>query len=364
VASGLTVLITCAGGVFALDTVQALRLDRELAVRVIGVDGNAAITECFYVDAYHSVPLASTQPEAFVQRLLDVCREESVDLVIPGADEEVFAIADAKERFEQAGIKVAVESRDKVELTRDKLRFLEHMKAAGVTLPPFAGLSQASDLPAVAEGLGYPGRRVILKPRVGRGARGLIVVDPTVNDMDHGTESRGYAIGDVAHVTELLASTEHPLGLVAMEFLPGDIWDVDCVAKDGIPLCIVPRRRLWNTPFSRGVEGHRIERNPEIEALMHKIAGALSYSYVFDCDFGTSADGKPGLLELNPRWSGSVAAALAGGVNVPAMLIRSMMDLPTPAVEVKPGGTARPRTRMVFEENKDFTVDAMLCSDT
>jgi carbamoyl-phosphate synthase large subunit len=317
------------------------------------------MTECFYVDAYYSLPLASTQPEAFVQALLDVCRQEQVDLVIPGADEEVFAIADARERFERAGVKIAVESRDKVELTRDKLRFLEHLKAAGIELPPFAELSQVSDLPAVAESLGYPGQPLILKPRVGRGARGLIVVDPSVNHMDHGAESRGYAIGDVEHVMGLLASMEHPLGLVAMEFLPGDIWDVDCVAKDGVPLCIVPRRRLWDTPFSRGVEGHRIERNVEIEALMYKIAGALSYNYVFDCDFGTSADGKPGLLELNPRWSGSVAAALAGGVNVPAVLVRSMMDLPIPAVEIKPGGIARPKTRMVFEGNDNFTIDGM-----
>jgi carbamoyl-phosphate synthase large subunit len=359
-----TVLITCAGGFFALDTVQALRLDRELNVRVVGVDGNPEITECFFVDAYHHVPLASTQPEAFVQELLNVCEREHVDILIPGADEEVFALAPHRERFEQKGVRVSVESLDKVELTRDKLLFLNHLKTAGIPLPPFAGLSEPSELPAVAEGLGYPDRSVILKPRVGRGARGLIVVDATFDHLDEGKESRGYAIGDLSRVTKLLEGGTLPLGLVAMEFLPGDIWDVDCVAKEGVPLCIVPRRRLWDTPFSRGVEGHRIEHHETIEALMRQIASTLSYNYVFDCDFGTAADGTPGLLELNPRWSGSVSAALAGGVNVPAILVRSMLDMPVPDIQVQSGGTARPMTRMVFRENDTFTIDGMLGSSS
>jgi hypothetical protein len=36
-----------------------------------------------------------------------------------------------------------------------------------------------------------------------------------------------------------------------------------------------------------------------------------------------------------------------------------MMDLPIPAVEIKPGGIARPKTRMVFEGNDNFTIDGM-----
>ena len=97
-----------------------------------------------------------------------------------------------------------------------------------------------------------------------------------------------------------------------------------------------------------GVEGHEIERNPEMENLTRRIARELSMSYVFDCDFSPDADGKPGLLELNPRWSGSVAATLAGGVNLPSLLVRSILGLPLPSVEIRPGGRAYSVTRLAF----------------
>jgi carbamoyl-phosphate synthase large subunit len=304
--------------------------------------------------------MATTSPDDFAEALLDVCRRESVDIVIPGADEEVFALAKAKSAFLEAGVKCAVEDSEKVELTRDKVRFFERLAQADVPLPKFAEISTAGELHGVAEALGYPERPVILKPNTGRGARGLILVDSKVNALDQGTEARGYAVGNVDLVTELLGKSEEPLGLIAMEFLPGDIFDCDCVARDGVPLCIVPRRRLWDTPFSRGVEGHRIEHNPEMEGLVKQITEALSFNYVFDCDFGSSADGKPGLLELNPRWSGSVTAALAGGVNVPSVLVRSMADLPLPNVEVRAGATAIPMTRMVFPEWPAVTIDGLI----
>ena len=178
----------------------------------------------------------------------------------------------------------------------------------------------------------------------------MIVVDADAHEFSTGTEALGYGIGDVRRVEEYINTQKNGPALMAMEFLPGDIYDVDCVATEGVPICVVPRRRLWDTPFSRGVEGHKIVRNEEMEQMTARVAEIFSLSYVFDCDFGTTADGRPGLLEVNPRWSGSVAAGLAGGVNVPTVLIRSMVGLPLPNTELKTGGKAVPVTRMVFQD--------------
>lgn len=346
--STLNVLITCVGGVFSLDTIRALRLDTDLNVRVIGVDADPGVVNRWFVDSFHQVPNASTDPEAFADALMEVCQGESVDVVVPGADEEVYALSRVKKAFLDAGVKCAAEDWDKVALMRDKVQFFKRLSQSNIPLPKFATASTPQDIATAVPQLGYPGRRVILKPRTGRGARGLIVIDSEVDEYTTGSEARGYAIGNLDRVTENLSEVGGDLGLMAMEYLPGAIFDVDCVARDGVPLCIVPRRRLWDTPFSRGVEGHQIERNQEIERLTEQITAALSLNYVFDCDFGTTADGRPGLLELNPRWSGSVAAGLAGGVNVPGLLVRSMMGLPVPAVDLRFGGKAFPVTRMAF----------------
>ena len=346
--SKINVLLTCIGGFFALDIVDALLLDRTLDVRVVGVDGDPTVMNRHFLDTFHQVPLASTNPDDFVSELLDICRRDSIDIVLPGADEEVWALSRVREEFLDIGVQCAVQDGDTVDLIRDKVRFFEKASQAGVPLPEFAAVASAQEVIQVAEQLGYPDRRVVLKPRTGRGARGVIIVDPDAGDHTVIQEARGFELGKLEEIADRLSRKEGPLELMAMEFLPGDIYDVDCFADEGVPICVIPRRRLWGTPFSRGVEGHEIVRNEEMERVARIIAETLSLSYVFDCDFGTTADGRPGLLEINPRWSGSVTAAIAGGVNLPSLLVRSMSGLPVPTPELQTGVQVFPVTRMAF----------------
>jgi carbamoyl-phosphate synthase large subunit len=295
--------------------------------------------------------LASTDPDGFVSELLEVCRKESIEIVLPGADEEVWALSRVKDKFLASGVKCAVQDSETVEIIRDKVRFFEMASQAGVSVPGFAAISSAQEFVQVAGRLGYPEQRVVLKPRTGRGARGVIIVDADAADHTVIQEARGFELGKLDQIAERLDRQEGPLELMAMEFLPGKIYDVDCFADEGVPICIVPRRRLWGTPFSRGVEGHEIVRDEEMERVTGTIAETLSLSYVFDCDFGTTADGRPGLLEINPRWSGSVTAAIAGGVNLPSLLVRSMAGLPVPTPELRTGVKVFPVTRMAFHRD-------------
>ena len=343
-----TVLITCVGGYYAYDTVRALRMDEELQLRVVGVDATPDVVNRHFVDAFHPVPMASEDPPGFVEAMLDICRRESVDVLIPGADEEALALAPVKDRFLEEGTTCAVQDAGTLELMGDKFGLFEDLSQRGIPLPEYDSVSTASDLAQAAERLGYPERKVILKP--GRGARGLVLVDAGESEYSHSSEARGYDVGSVDIVAEQLAGRGNDLGMMAMEYLPGDIFDVDCVADAGDTICMVPRRRLADTPWSRGVEGHRIERHQEMERITGEIAKALSLSFAFDCDFGTTASGEPGLLEVNPRWSGSVAAGLAAGVNVPVILVRTILGLPLPEIDVRPGARVVPVTRMGFPD--------------
>jgi carbamoyl-phosphate synthase large subunit len=347
----INVLLTCIGGFFALDIVDAIRMDNDLDVRIVGVDGDPDVVNRHFLDTFYPVPLAATAPDDFVSALLEICRQEAIDIVLPGADEEVWALSRVKDKFLGIGTKCAVQDSDTVELIRDKVRFFETASQAGVSVPGFAAVSSTEEFVQVANWLGYPDRRVVLKPRTGRGARGVIIVDPDAGDLTVIQEARGFELGSLDQIAEKLDKEEGPLALMAMEFLPGDIYDVDCLADEGVPKCVVPRRRLWGTPFSRGVEGHQIVRNEAMEQVTRTIAETLSLSYVFDCDFGTTADGLPGLLEINPRWSGSVTAAIAGGVNLPSLLVRSMAGLPVPTLQLRTGMNVFPVIRMAFQRD-------------
>lgn len=342
------VLITCVGGFYGRDTIEALKSDKELDVTVVGVDSDETVPNRHFTDMFSVVPNAEARPEDFVETLLTLCSDSSIDAIVPGSDEEAYALSRAKLDFRKLGTECAVQDLETMELIRDKLVFFQKISNEAFKIPKFAGISVVEDLKAEASRLGYPSRRIILKPRVGRGARGLIVLDETARDPSRGTESRGYWLGDLESAVNMLEKKDRLLNLIGMEFLPGDIYDVDCLAKSGDPIYIVPRKRLWDTPFSRGIEGHVIEHDQEIVDITSRIVKALKLGYAFDCDFGTHEGGGVGILEVNPRWSGSVAASRASGVNIPALLVRDLMGLPLPDLEVVHGASIFPVSRMEF----------------
>ncbi|MBI4658316.1 MAG: ATP-grasp domain-containing protein [Verrucomicrobia bacterium] len=347
----LNVLVTCVGGHYGIDIIDSIRADRNLNARVVGVDGNSSVTNRYFADAFHQVPLASSEPDRFTDSLLEICRRESIDVVIPGADEEVWALSQATAEFERAGARCAVMDFERVDLIRDKARFLDRAKAAGVPVPRYAAISNAEQFEDAVTSLGYPNSRVVVKPRIGRGARGVVIVDSAAGDQSVIPEARGYELGTAERISKKLRlSPPAPNSLLAMEYLPGAIYDVDCLALNGRVECIVPRERLWDTPFSRGVEGHRVVTHAEIERITRSIAELLSLSFLFDCDFGTAADGSPGLLEVNPRWSGSVTTARAAGINLPSLLVRLMVGMPIAMPQLEVGVEVFPVTRMAFRK--------------
>ncbi|GMV21726.1 MAG: hypothetical protein AMXMBFR57_16750 [Acidimicrobiia bacterium] len=342
-----TVLITCLGGVYSRETVEALRLDRSLRLRIVGCDADASTVNRYFVDEFRVVPNASAAPEQFGEVMLALCREMGVSLVISGADEEVLALSRRRADFEAMGVTCAVERPETLAILRDKATLFDCLRAAGVAVPAYRRVESAGDVRLAAEMLGYPDRPFVLKPSTGRGARGLMLVDARERGVAHPAGTRGYVRGDLAGIAGAIAASG-ATGLLAMEYLPGPAYDVDCVATRGVPHCTVVRRRLWRDPLSPVSQGCRVERHPALEALTREVVAALGLSFACDLDFGTGSDEGVGLFEVNPRWSGAVASALAGGVNVPAVLVRSVRGMALGETEPRPGRSMYPVTRMVF----------------
>jgi carbamoyl-phosphate synthase large subunit len=339
-----TVLLTCVGGVYARDTIEALRDDREQALRIVGCDGNPDVVNRFAVDRFYRVSSAAEDAAAFIGEMLAICASEGVDIVLPSADEEVAAIANHLSSFTAAGIQCAVQSPSILDTLRNKLTLFRTLEANGVSVPPYAEVTDVPSLVSAAHTLGYPEAPFVLKPTTGRGARDITLIDASRTDLTEIVGTRGFRVGPL----EAVCRTLRGHSLLAMEYLPGPAFDVDCLADNGVPYCIVVRRRLWKEPLSPVSQGCRIERDAPIEERAGQIVKALSLNHAVDMDFGMTRDGRPGLFEVNPRWSGSVAASRAGGVNIPAILVRKARGLPTLNTAVTPGRAMFPVTRMEF----------------
>ena len=121
----ITVLVSACGAQFMPGLVDCLKQNGERNIRVIGVDMNIDKTVYGLVDAIYKVPRA-TDPY-YIDRLLEICKKERVDIVMPFMSAELIALIDRKKDFESIGTKVSVSDRNSVEITNNKYKFYERI---------------------------------------------------------------------------------------------------------------------------------------------------------------------------------------------------------------------------------------------
>lgn len=77
--------------------------------------------------SHHQVP-AIKDPD-YVERLIELCLEEGVDLLIPGLDDDLLVLSEKEEEFLKAGIEVLAASHGVISLCRDKYQLSEYFQS-------------------------------------------------------------------------------------------------------------------------------------------------------------------------------------------------------------------------------------------
>src|SRR3989338_7342516 len=65
----------------------------------------------------------------YIEALLDLCRKEGVQLVIPGFDSELPYLLNARPQFKKHGIDILVGSQQLIEVANDKFKTQEYLAA-------------------------------------------------------------------------------------------------------------------------------------------------------------------------------------------------------------------------------------------
>lgn len=189
-------------------------------------------------------------------------------------------------------------SADGLRSALDKLKTLELCEGI-VPVPRFAAFDDSfSD-----DGWPYP---LIVKPRWGSGSRGITKVE----------------------TPQQLQSLPRGSDLLVSEYLPGDEYSVDVLAtKRGEVICAVPRARL-KVDSGISVTG-RTFREQNLESMAAGVVEQLGISHVANVQFRRRLNGQPALLEVNPRFPGTISLTVASGVNMPLLCLLDVLGLPS-----------------------------------
>jgi len=282
------VMITAAGTVTAQSVIKALREDGRVAFIAAG-DMNPLCATRAFVDAFVTLPAAS-EPD-FARRCFEAAREMEIDLLVPLiVESEFLPLDDARALFESVGCRLALPARAIAIRTGDKLEFAEFLNEIGVpgplTLPYTPGM-HVNDFP------------VYLKPRRGSGSVGTSRIESL-----HSLHETAGARPD----------------LIVQEAVDGAEFTVDCfAAAPGRVVAAVPRERIA-IKAGVSVKG-RTYRHPLIERIAADVVARSGLVGPANLQGMLRPGGGFSIIEMNPRFSGTLALTTAAGINFASLLI-------------------------------------------
>jgi carbamoyl-phosphate synthase large subunit len=278
------VLLTGGGGAAIPGLIVRLR---KAGFFVVVVDMNPQASGLVLADAGAVVP-AGGSPN-FLPVLRGICRRYDARAVVPLVDEELTACTELR----ADGVAVVAPSRSFIETCLDKEGLMTTFKATGLpalrTAPAAAG----------AGAVGFP---CVLKPRSGRGSRGVAVV--------HDTEGFRSAVK---------ANPYPPPALIQQEYVDGPEFTVSVtVSGDGTVLGVVPKEII----VKKGITWVAVSRrNDAIDRLCRDIQAKLRADGPFNVQLRLDATGRPMAFEINPRFSTTVTLTAAAGIDEMCNLI-------------------------------------------
>ena len=296
------VMITAAGTVTAQSLIKALREDGRVDFIAAG-DMDALNATRAFVDEFVLLPRAGAGD--FAQRCAEAAARMQIDLLVPLIVESEFPPIDAQRPlFDSIGCRLVLPPREIFERTGDKLEFASFLSEIGIPGPATQLYTAAITVDR------FP---VYLKPRRGSGSVGTARVE-SLHSLHESAGDRSDLI-----VQEAVAGTE---------------FTVDCfAAAPGRVVAAVPRERIA-IKAGVSVKG-RTYRHDQIEAIAADVVAKTGITGPANVQGMLRADGSFSIVEMNPRFSGTLALTTASGVNFAAMLLDMVSGKPVPDMRGK-----------------------------
>jgi carbamoyl-phosphate synthase large subunit len=328
----ITVLVSACGAPGTAALMRALRDNGEREVRTVGTDMGELAIGHHLADAFHRVP-AGSDP-GFADAMLEICRDEGVDAVLPQSSFDLLGLAEAKNRFE--GIAVLVASPDAIHRSNDKAESYALLDRIGVRGPAWRRVSGGEAVAAAAGELGYPEVDVCMKPVFSSGSRGFRVLSASADRREQLLTNRP-GVAEALRLEDLLDLLgDDATELLVMELATGKERTIDGIAVDGrIALGHPKTREAMRAGLAMYFE---TLDDSELMETAAKIVAELRLDHFFNIQLVGEH-----VIEINPRISTIVYQE---DLNLPYLGIKRALgeisdhELAALGTRVRPGRTA------------------------
>lgn len=266
-----------------IELIQAFRqaaLVFDCNLNIYGADMAGTAPALAYCDFTRKV--CGMKDPAYIDELVEICRKDKIDLLIPTIDTDLLVLAEKKAKIEAVGTKVMISAPDKILICRDKNNTSQFFVDCGLKAPmPVNDYKEYNG--------GFP---AFIKPKDGSSSINAFKVDTP---------------------EELPVYANQIDDFIVQPFVDGTEYTIDIFCDfDGNPIYIVPRERMQvragevlKTQIC--LDEKMIE---EAKALIKKFkpCGPMTVQLIRDKNTGDDY-----YIEINPRYGGGAPLSMKAG---------------------------------------------------
>lgn len=275
-----------------IELVQAFRqaaLNLNVKLKIYGADMAGTAPALIFCDFIRKV-CGMKEPQ-YINELLNICKNDCIDMVIPTIDTDLLILSQNKDRFEQIGTRVLISRPEMIAICRDKNYTADFFVSCGVKAPKtYNDYKKYPDI--------YP---CFIKPK------------------DGSSSINAFKVYDYE---ELGVYAEKIKDYVIQPFISGKEYTVDIFCDfDGNPIYITPRERIavragevLKTQIF--MDETLIEESKKIIEKF-KPCGPMTVQVIRQSD--TNEDY---FIEINPRYGGGAPLSMKAGARSAEAVLR------------------------------------------
>ena len=235
----------------------------------------------------------------YLDRIIEICKKESVKAVLPLHEEELLLISNNKKVFEDNGILPIISDYSKVSLCKDKYKLSIELAEKGVSVvESFLAKDYMADEKTFDT--------FFVKPRSGAGS-----VDTYMVHSKKMLKAIMEEYDEEFIVQPAIIGKEYGVDIY-VDIISGEVVSYFCKEK--------LRMRAGETEKSLSV------RNKTLESLVKETVTKIGLRGPIDIDV-LERDGKFYVLEINPRFGGGYPHAYECGVDFPTLIANNCMGI-------------------------------------
>ena len=301
-------LVVAVTGLNAIDSpgpgvavIRSLRDHFGNGIRIIGLSYETLEPGIYLhdvVDKTYQIPYPSAGAEALYHRLQYIHSIENLSVLIPNFDAELYNFIKLIPSLDTLGISTFLPTLEQFD-ARDKINLYRFGSEYGLDVPKDKVIYNVNELYTCAEELSYP---LVVKGKF---------YDAIIAYTMEQAQKAFYKL-----------SAKWGFPIIVQQFITGTEINIAVLGDGkGNTISAIPMRKLYITDKGKAWAGITLEDDALIE-LAHKFVQSTNWKGGCELEIMRTQEGRPFIMEVNPRFPAWIYLTAASGQNQPASLVR------------------------------------------